>query len=227
MGEPDLVVGQVDRHDAAGAGQHRAHQAAQADATEAHDGNGAAGLDLRGVDDGADPGHHGAAEQRRHVEWQGGIDDHDRAAIDDGVFGVAGNAGVMVHRLAVEMQPMVARQELAGSARRDRTLADIGPTLETAPAAAAAHVEGKADMIALLHVVHARADLDDLARALMAQHDRHRPWPIAVDQREIGMAEPAAAYLDQHFALAGRIEIDLDNMDGLALGERPRRAADR
>ena len=41
------------------------------------------------------------------------IDHHDRAAIDDGVFGVAGNARLMVHRLAVEMQPMVARQELA------------------------------------------------------------------------------------------------------------------
>ncbi len=82
-------------------------------------------------------------------------------------------------------------------------------------------------MVALPHVVHAGADLDDLARALMAQYDRHRPWPIAVDQREIGMAETAAAHFDQNFALAGGIEIDLDDMDGLALGEGARRAADR
>ena len=81
-------------------------------------------------------------------------------------------------------------------------------------------------MVALLDVVHARADLDDLARTLVAQHDRHRPRPVAVDQRQVGVAEPAAAHLDQHLALAGRIEIDLEDMDGLALGERPRRAAD-
>ena len=82
-------------------------------------------------------------------------------------------------------------------------------------------------MIAGLHVMHARPDLDDLAGAFMAQHDRHRARPVAVDQGEVGMAEPAAAHLDQHLALAGRIEIDLDDMDGLAPGEGPRRAADR
>ena len=82
-------------------------------------------------------------------------------------------------------------------------------------------------MVAHLHVMHARADLDDLARAFVAQHDRHRPRPVAVDQRQVGVAEPAAADLDQHLALARRIEIDLEDMDGLALGEGPRRAADR
>ena len=82
-------------------------------------------------------------------------------------------------------------------------------------------------MVAHLDVVHARADLDDLARTLVAQHDRHRPRPVAVDQRQVGVAEPAAADLDQHLALAGRIEIDLEDMDGLGLGERTRRAADR
>ena len=121
----------------------------------------------------------------------------------------------------------MARQQLARGARRDRTLADVGPAFEAAPAAAAAHVEGEADMVAHLHVVHARAQLDDLARALVAQHDRHRTRPVAVDQRQVGMAEPGAAHLDQHLALAGRIEIDFDDMDGLRLGEGPRRTADR
>ena len=82
-------------------------------------------------------------------------------------------------------------------------------------------------MVALLHVVHAGTDLDDFARALMTQHDRHRPRPVAVDQRQVGMAETAATHLDQHLALAGRIEIDVDDVDRLALGERPRCTADR
>ena len=80
-------------------------------------------------------------------------------------------------------------------------------------------------MIAHLHVVHALAQLDDLARTLVAQHDGHRARPIAVDQRQVGMAEAGATHLDQHLALAGRIEIDFQDMDGLGLGEGSRRAA--
>ena len=72
-------------------------------------------------------------------------------------------------------------------------------------------------MVAHLDVVHAGADLDDLARAFVAQHDRHRPRPVAVDQRQVGVAEPAAAHLDQHLALAGRIEIELEDWMGLLL----------
>jgi hypothetical protein len=131
----------------------------------------------------------------------------------------------VIDRLAVHVQPMMAAQQLAGGARRHRALADIGPSLEAAPAAAAAHVEGEADMIADLDVVHARAELDDLARAFVTQHDRRRPRPVAIDQRQIGVAEAGAAHLDQHLALAGRIEIELDDLDRLALGEGARRAA--
>jgi hypothetical protein len=80
-------------------------------------------------------------------------------------------------------------------------------------------------MVADLDVVHAGAQLDDLARALVAQHDRHRPRPIAVDQRQVGVAKPATAHLDQHLALARRIEIELGDLDRLGLGKRPRRAA--
>ena len=41
------------------------------------------------------------------------------------------------------------------------------------------------------------------------------------------MAEAGAADLDQHLALARRIEIDLGDMDGLGLREGARRPADR
>ncbi len=131
----------------------------------------------------------------------------------------------MIHRLAVTMQAMVAAQKLARGARRDRALADIGPALEAAPAAPATHIESEADMVALLDVMHARADLDDLAGSLVTQHDRHRARPIAIDQRKVGMAEAGAAHLDQHLAFARWIEVELDDMDRLALGEGPRRAA--
>ena len=125
--EAELVVGQVDRHDAARAGQHRTHQAAQAHAAQTDDGHRAARPDLRGVDHGAHAGDDGAAEQGGDVERQAAVDHHDRAAIDHGIFGVAGDAGLMVHRLAVVVEAMIAGQQLARRARRHRTLADIGP----------------------------------------------------------------------------------------------------
>jgi len=80
-------------------------------------------------------------------------------------------------------------------------------------------------MVARLDVVHAGADLDDLAGALVAQHHRRRPRPVAVQQRQVGMAEPAAAHLDQHLALARRIEVELENVDRLGLRERARESA--
>ncbi len=222
----ELVVGEIDGDDAAGARKHRAEQAGETDAAQPDDRHRAARPDLRGVHHSADAGDDSAAEQRRHVERQGLVDHHDRAAIDHGIFGVARHAGLVVHRLAVVMQTMMTAQQLARRARRHRAFADIGAAFEAAPAAAAAYVEGEADMIARFDVVDAGTDLDDLAGAFVAEHDRRRPRAIAVDQRQIGMAEAGAAHLDQHFAFARRIEIELDDMDGLALGERPRRTAD-
>src|SRR5205807_5960829 len=104
----------------------------------------------------------------------------------------ARHAGLVVYRLAAVMQAMMAAQQLSRRARRDRALADVGPSLQAAPATATTHVEGEADVIALLHVMDAGADLDDLACAFVAQHDRCRPRPIAVDQRQVGVAEPGA-----------------------------------
>src|SRR5262245_16596689 len=133
----------------------------------------------------------------------------------------------MVDRLALEVQAMVPRQQLTSRARAERALADVGPAFQAAPAATAAHVEGEANMVALLDIVHARADLNDLARTLVAQNDRYRPRPVAVHHGQVRVAQPAAAHLDQDLALAGGIEINVEDLDGLAPGERPRCAADR
>jgi hypothetical protein len=199
----------------------------QADTAQPDDGDAAARLDLGGIDHRAHARHHRATEQGGHVERQAGIDHHHRAAIDDSVFGVARHARMVVYGLAVEVQAMMARQQLARGARAGRALAEVGPAFQAAPAATAAHVEGEADMITLFDVVHARADLDDLARTLVAQNDRHRSRPVAVHHRQVGVAKPAATHLDQNLTLPGGIEIDVEDLNGLAPGERPRRAADR
>src|SRR3546814_13661172 len=68
--------------------------------------------------------------------------------------------------------------------------------------AAAARAELEDDMVARLHVADAGADLDHLARTFVAHGQRHQAWPVAVDHRQVGMAEAAAADLHQHLVLA-------------------------
>ena len=63
------------------------------------------------------------------------------------------------------------------------------------------------------HVADAEADLDHLAGALVAHDQRHRARPGAVHHAEIGMAEPAARDLDQQFAGAGWVQLDLFDAD--------------
>jgi hypothetical protein len=73
---------------------------------------------------------------------------------------------------------------------------------------AARHERGD-DVVADLQVGNARTQLLDDAGALVAEHHRQRPRPVAVDHREIRMAEADRAHLQQHFAGAGRVELDL------------------
>jgi hypothetical protein len=63
-------------------------------------------------------------------------------------------------------------------------------------------------MIAGLQITHARADFGDFAGALVADDHRHRSWAVAVDDGKIGVAEAGGAHADEHFAAAGRVEID-------------------
>ena len=75
-------------------------------------------------------------------------------------------------------------------------------------------------MVAGLDAGHAFADLDNDARAFMAQHGGEDAFGIVARQRErIGVADAGVRDPDQHFALARRLDIDLDDLQGLASGK--------
>ena len=57
-----------------------------------------------------------------------------------------------------------------------------------------------------------------LAGSLMAHHDRHGPRTITIYRREIGVAQAGRADLDQDFARAGGIELNLLDAERAALG---------
>ena len=75
-GESELLVREIDGDDLTRAGEPRAENDAEAHASQAHHRDRLPRLEFGGVDDRADPGQHGAAEQSRELERQVGVDLH-------------------------------------------------------------------------------------------------------------------------------------------------------
>jgi hypothetical protein len=77
-------------------------------------------------------------------------------------------------------------------------------------------------VIAGSEVLDARAGFHDLARAFVADRHRQRPRAVAVDHREIRMAQTGGPHANEHFARSGGIQVDLGDLQGETLRVRPR-----
>ena len=223
-GERQLVVVQIDGDEAACADQLRGEQRVQPDAAEADHRDGGARLHPGGVDHRADAGQHGAAEQRGLLERQRGVDPDRRVARDHGALGEGRDPDMMVDRRAVEVQPPRAREQRPLAVGDGARLAQRRPPGAARQAMAAARHEHQDDVVALGEIAHARAERLDHACGFVTQHHRQRPRPVAVDHRQIRMAEPGG--LDPHQDLAGARAVELDLLDGqrTTVGIRRRRA---
>ncbi len=72
-------------------------------------------------------------------------------------------------------------------------------------------------MVTDFHAGHAFAYFDDDAGAFMAQYYREQAFRIIARKCEsIRMAYTGIGDLDQHFALAWRLDVDLDDLERLA-----------
>jgi hypothetical protein len=72
-------------------------------------------------------------------------------------------------------------------------------------------------VVACLHAGDAGTDLDDHACALMTENGGKQPFRIGARQREvIGVTDARRLDLDQHFAGARTLEIDLDDLQRLS-----------
>jgi hypothetical protein len=70
-------------------------------------------------------------------------------------------------------------------------------------------------MVARLQASDAFADFDDDTCAFMAQYNREQTFRIIARKGEgIGVADTGVGDLDQHFTLARRRDINLDNLKG-------------
>ncbi len=121
---------------------------------------------------------------------------------------------------AVAAEATLAAQEFADGVVRRAGLAEGGPPLRAGSAMAATRHEHADDEVALLQVVNERADLLDNAGGLVAERHRQRPWPVAVDDGEIGMAQARRRNADQDLARSRSFQVDLLNPERARLRVR-------
>ena len=75
-------------------------------------------------------------------------------------------------------------------------------------------------VVARLYAGHTLPHLHDDACALMPEHDREKAFRIVARKgKGIGMTHAGMRDLDEHFALAGRLDVDLDDFQRLTRPE--------
>ena len=123
---------------------------------------------------------------------------------------------MVIDRLGPEREPPLAREQRPGAVGLGARLAERRAARGAGAAAAAARHEDEHHVIADGEVRHALAERLDDARRLVAERHRDGARPRAVDDREIGMAEPGRPDAHQNLAAAGRGEVEFDDL------QRPR-----
>jgi hypothetical protein len=122
---------------------------------------------------------------------------------------------MMMDRRAVAAQPARAGQQRSGGVRHRSGFAQRGTSFRTREAMSATRDEYHHDVVAARQVVHAGADFLDRSGRLVPERHRDRSGAIAVDYREVGVAQPGRADPHEHFAVPGRLELQL--LDGQRL----------
>ena len=212
-----LGVVDVDADDHVGAGELQALDHVEADAAQAEDDGGGARFHLGGVDDGANAGRDAAADVADLVEGRGGVDLGHRDFRQHGVVREGRAAHVVVNLLALvgEARGAVRHQALAlGGADGG---AQVGLARQAGRALAAFRRVERDDVVALLHRGDAGSDIDNDARALMAEDRREQALGVRAREGElVGVADAGGLDLDQDFARLRAFEVDLHDFQRLS-----------
>ena len=140
---------------------------------------------------------------------------------DDDALGERTGRRAAVHRLAAEREPGPAAEQRALPDRRGERPARGGPAAAAGAALAAGRRPGEDDAVSLAERAGVGADGLDHARALVPEHDRRRPVPLALVGVQVGAADADGAHPDDD--LAGQRLLDVELLDD----ERARLVHDR
>jgi hypothetical protein len=194
----------------------------QADAARAEDRDGLSRLHVRGVEDGAQSGERGAAEDRGELERDVVGDRDERLFGADRALAETGDAEVMVDGAAGQTEARLAAQHLAGLVRSLPRYAESGASGGAHRAGAAGRYEREDDVLARDDRRDAGPDRFDDAGGLVAERDRETLGDRPVDAREVRVAQARARDADDGFAAPGRVEFDLFDCDRTAARVRAR-----
>ena len=140
---------------------------------------------------------------------------------DHGVLAERGAAHVVIERLAVVAEAARAVGHHALALGRAHGHAQIGLAALAEQTLAAFGGVKRDHVIARLHAGHAFTHFHDDPGALVAEHDGEEAFGVVAGEREgIGMTNAGMRDLDQHLTLAGRFDVDLDDLEGLARRKR-------
>src|SRR6185437_6926805 len=210
-----LVLQRVDGDDVLRAGVAGALHRVDADAADAVDGHRVTGSDVRGVHGGAPPGRHAAADQHGLVQRQVVVDLDGRGLADHAVLaeGPDHAHGAVLAAGPGDREPLAGQVALED--RRAHVADGLAPGRAVA-ADAAVRDERKHHVVAGLHPGHARPDLLDDPRALVAEHHRQPRRKIAVRDVDVGVAQARVGVADQNLAILRAVQVELFDLDALA-----------
>ena len=127
---------------------------------------------------------------------------------DGRVLGEHGTAEMVVQRRSVARQSARAGEKRARSVGRRARLAERRPALGARGTVAATWNEDHDDMVSDLEVGNALPEFVNDAGSLVTERHRHGSRSIAVDDRQIGVAQARGRDLDEHLTIPRRREID-------------------
>src|SRR6185312_8546806 len=208
---------QIDADDLVRADQARSLNDVEADATETEYDDIGSGLDLRGVDDGADTRGHPATDVADLLEGRILADLRERDLRQYRVVGEGRAAHVMMNHLAADREAAGAVGHHALALCRPDGRAEVGLARQAGLALPALRrVEGN-DVIALLEGGDARSDINHDSRALVAEDHGEEPLRVRARAGElVRMADPARLDLDQHLPRLGTLQIERRDFERLA-----------
>lgn len=114
---------------------------------------------------------------------------------------------------AAPAEPDTATEQCAGLVGRAARFARRPTVGRARRALAATRKEHQHDSLTDRDPVDAVADLLDDSSGFMTEQDRHRPYPGAVDHRQVGVAHARSLDSDKDLTAVGRVQVQLDDAD--------------
>ena len=201
----------IDDEDFGRVGDPRSLDDELADAAGADHERREAGLRTRRVHYRADAGQGGAAEQGRVLERHVVRKRHRGSRGDDDTLGERTGRRPAIDGLAAERQPRPAAEQRAFPDRGGERPARRRPAAAAGAALAAGRRPGEDDAVSLTERPRVAADCLDHAGALVPEHDRRRPVPLALVGVQVRATDTDGAHADDD--LAGQRLLDLQLLD--------------